>query len=333
MEFIIADSNMEEIGFLTPFSNIDIDLGQETDFRLELELGDYDSELYSPGNMIFAPGTEYGGFLADPEVDTAQNTISFIGDTFRGLLKKKIIEPPKNAAHRVISGELNSCISKLLKMHFTSLFTVADTATSVSVSNFQFDRYCTLYDGIVAMLASVNYKLKIEAATTAAGEIKIILAAVPTFDYSQSIEFSQDGNIDFKIKNQTAIYEYLIALGSGELENRTVKYLKYNTDSTVEEVTAIPTGNFTRVYLYDYSSVESDNELVDSATKKLKEINSGNAQSITLNNDAEGLELGDIVGGRDYITGLTIKAPVTNKIINIKNRIVSISYTVEGDEN
>lgn len=332
MEFIIANSNMEEIGFLTPFSNIDIDLGQETDFRLELELGDYDPELYSPGNMIFATGTEYGGFLADPEVDTAQNTITFTGDTFRGLLKKKIIEPPKNAAHRVISGELNSCISKLLKMHFTSLFTVADIATSVSVSNFQFDRYCTLYDGIVTMLASVNYKLKIEV-QNAAGEIKIILEAVPIFDYSQSVEFSQDGNVDFKIKNQTAIYEYLIALGGGELENRTVKYFKYNTDSTVEEVTAIPTGNFTRVYLYDYSSVGSDDELVDSATKKLKEINSGNAQSITLNNDAEGLELGDIVGGRDYITGLTVKAPVTNKIINIKNRIVSISYTVEGDEN
>lgn len=330
MDFIIANQK-EELGFLTPFSSIDIDLGKDMDFQIELNLEDYDAELFAAKNIVFCPGTEYGGFIDNPEVDTAQNTIKFTGDTFRGLLNQKIIEPPKNQSHRVISGELNECISSLLKMHFSSLFTANTKKTAVSVSQYQFNRYCTLYEGIVAMLASVNYRLKIETESTDDG-VQIVLSAVPIFDYSQSVEFSQDGNIDFKIKNQTAKYEYMIALGGGELENRQVKYLKYNDDSSVEEVSSVPPGNLTRIYLYDYSSVESEDELLESGIEKLKEINSGDSQSITLNDDTDGLELGDIVGGRDYITGLTVKQPIKNKIITVKNRTTSISYTL-GDDN
>ena len=40
-------------------------------------------------------------------------------------------------------------------------FQVSNVDTGVSVTNFQFDRYCTLLDGLVKLLKSKNYKLQI----------------------------------------------------------------------------------------------------------------------------------------------------------------------------
>lgn len=54
MEFIIANQK-EELGFLTPFSSIDIDLGKDMDFQIELNLEDYDAELFAAKNIVFAP--------------------------------------------------------------------------------------------------------------------------------------------------------------------------------------------------------------------------------------------------------------------------------------
>ena len=45
-------------------------------------------------------------------------------------------------------------------------------------------------------------------------------------------------------------------------------------------------------------------------------------------NDNVNLELGDIVGGRDYITGLTIAQPVTDKIVKYEKNKLSISYEI-----
>lgn len=42
------------------------------------------------------------------------------------------------------------------------------------------------------------------------------------------------------------------------------------------------------------------------------------------------LQIGDIVAGRDYDSGLYLQKPVTKKIVKISNGDINIEYKVEG---
>lgn len=331
MEFYIADSDRRDLGFLNSSAELDFDIGSTDDFVLKINLDDYDPLIYASKYFIYCPDTEYGGILDDPEVITDENIIQFTGDTFRGILKKKCIEPPNNQAYRMITGELNACLKQLVDMHFVSLFEVPTTIdTGVSVTNFKFNRYCTLYDGIVSMLKSVGYKLKIDIQID--DTFKIILSAAPIVDYSEEIEYSQDCSLKFQIKQYTNYYDYMICLGQGELTERTVKYLAWNSGN-IKAVNSIPAGDNIRIYTYDYSSAEDDASLISYAEEKFREINKTAVQKISLDDsEEEYLELGDIIGGHDYVTGITVAQPITNKIINLKNNKISVSYKIGDDE-
>ena len=41
--------------------------------------------------------------------------------------------------------------------------------------------------------------------------------------------------------------------------------------------------------------------------------------------------IGDIVGGRDYITGYTVTAPITTKIVKFEDGFVKIEYKLSAD--
>ncbi len=325
MDFIITDSDRRELGFIDQASYLDMDIGGENDFELKIKLDDFSSDMYAPEYFLICPDTEYGGILADPEVITGEKMIYFYGDTFRGLLHKKCIEPPKGQDYKTISGELNNCISQLVKEHFTDMFTVSAENTGIKLSNYKFNRYVTLCEGLDSMLASVGYRLDIKIIL--GDKFEVQLSAKPVTDYSDSIEFSQDGNIQFEIKKITNRYNYMICLGKGELKDRTVVYLHQNSKGKISRVSSIPKGDDIRVYIYDNNNSENEETLVADATKKFTELNGSDSQKITVN-DNMGLELGDIVGGRDYITGLSVAQPVTNKIVKYEKNRLSISYKI-----
>ena len=44
------------------------------------------------------------------------------------------------------------------------------------------------------------------------------------------------------------------------------------------------------------------------------------------------VDIGDIVGGRDYVTGMVMAKPVENKIYTEENGEISKDYTLEGDD-
>lgn len=185
----------------------------------------------------------------------------------------------------------------------------------------------SLLDGINKMLASKSYRLNIKAIRLNK-DFFAELSAVPIVDYSDDVEFSQDSDIQFKIKRVTNRYNYMIALGKGELKDRRVLYFYCDEVGQVSAVNGIPKGDDVRVYLYDNTSSEN---LEDDSIKKFAEINSADEYSMTIKDDIE-LELGDIVGGRDYITGMTVARPITGKIIKYSNQKQSISYTIGGSK-
>ncbi len=328
MNFIIADANKKDLCFLDNSASLDFDVGNADDFQFSISLVDYKADSHTEGNILYSIGTEYGGIFNNPEISTKENKITFTGDTFRGMLKKKYIEPPIGADYMTISGELNVCIAQLMNNAFSNnLFKVTSEDTGVSVSGYQFDRYCNLLDGINKMLSSKGYRLSITTIRVD-DDFFVKLSAKPIIDYSNDIEFSQDNDIHFKIKRVTNKYNYMIALGKGELHERTVLYFMCDMAGNVTNVSSIPKGDDVKVYLYDNSSTE---DLMADAVKKFAEINASDEYSMTVKDDIE-LEIGDIVGGRDYNTGLTISQPITRKIIKYSNSNQSISYEIGGKQ-
>lgn len=44
------------------------------------------------------------------------------------------------------------------------------------------------------------------------------------------------------------------------------------------------------------------------------------------------LEVGDIVSGRDYVTGISVQKPIVRKILKIDNEKETVDYKLKGDD-
>ena len=42
------------------------------------------------------------------------------------------------------------------------------------------------------------------------------------------------------------------------------------------------------------------------------------------------VDIGDIVGGRDRVTGMSIQQPVIGKILTVKNNEIDVEYKLKG---
>lgn len=332
MDFYITDKDRYDMMSLSDKCSFDFEIGSENDFEIRIPVSLYDSEIYEKGHYIYCDGTEYGGRIEGIKSDTSDGIVKVYGETFRGMLKDKVVEPPTGEAYLYISGDLTNCLKALLGGQYTDVFKVSDALTGVSVSNYKVNRYDYILNAMESLLESKGYRLDISVVNEEA-QFFVELSAKPN---EVDDEISQDYDFNFSIDKKTLKYNYMIALGGGQLEKRTVLYLHQKEDGTIEQVSSIPNGDDIRVYKYDYSSSEStgsETELLDSATKKFDEINESDSQAMTISDGSQiELELGSIVSGRDYVTGITIQEPVTKKILKIKNGIAAVSFKIGDDK-
>lgn len=332
MEFYLTDTDRYDMMHIPDKCSIDVEVGSNNDFEIEIPVSLYNSEIYEKGRYIYCDSTEYGGRIEGIKSDTSDKVVKIYGETFRGMLKDKVVEPPTGEAYLYVSGDLTNCLKTLLGGQYTDVFKVSDSLTGVSVSNFKINRYDYILDAMESLLESKGYRLDISVINEESQFFVELSAKVNEVDD----EISQDYDFNFNIEKKMLKYNYMIALGGGQLEQRTVIYLHQKDDGTVEQVSSIPNGDDIRVYKYDYSSSDSagnDTELIDSATKKFDEINESDSQKMTISDGSQiELELGSVVSGRDYITGITIQEPVTKKILKVKNGISAVSYGIGVDK-
>lgn len=328
---ILTNADGNEIRFLR-FSKLDVDLNDTRDFELVTPASDWNSDLMY-GARIFVPDSEYGGIIGGIKTNTSDSSISISGYCWRGILAHHIIEPPSGQAYKAVSGELNSILRTLIsEAGIGSLFHVSEEDTGVSVTNYQFDRYITLLDGIVKMLKTKGYRLNIRYIQQERGAPGYVeLSAVEIIDYSQSIELSQDQRLNFTFTETKNGVNHLVCLGKGELTDRVVVNLYIQQDGTIG-TNQYYTGLDEVTQIYENTSAENETDLTEKGTEELQKLTSKQ----TLEMDVESLgievEIGDIVGGRDYITGISMAKPVENKIYTEENGNISKDYTLEGDE-
>lgn len=151
---VILATDEKEIGKVRD-ANISVDTNGKKQFTLQIARSNWREEL-TFSNYVYVPGEEFGGRIGEVLTDTGLDYVELKGFTWRGMLEHKVIEPPTGSAYRKVNGELHYVMRNLIEPEFDGLFVVSDRNTGVTLSNYQFDRYCTLLDGLVKMLKSVG---------------------------------------------------------------------------------------------------------------------------------------------------------------------------------
>lgn len=328
---IITDSFGNELGPVRNLKKLDVDLNETQDFELTIPAGAWDSQLFADENRIFVTGEEFGGIIGGKKTDTSDGTITLKGRSWRGVLSKKIIEPPAGEDYKIVSGELNYILRTLITAAgLGKLIAVPEGSTETTVTGFQFDRYITLLEGIDKLLASKNYRLQIDYIRQELAPGYVQMQAVPVTDYSDRVELSQNNRLQFTFEEIKNGVNHLICLGKGELKDRVVLHLYIQKNGTVG-TTKYYTGLQEVVDVYDFSSSESE-ELTEKGTEKLLELANQKQFTMDITKTDINMQIGDIIGGRDYITGMSIKKPIINKIYTLQNGRAGIEYRLKGDD-
>lgn len=306
MDLIYTDKNRVDIGVLKHY-DLDFEVGSENTFQIETNI---DNDVIPMGGYFYFENTEYGGRITKRKVDTAAKRLYYEGRTFYGILCDKVICPDVGQDYYVVSGDANTIISGLItRLGISDLFSASTGTSEFNFQNYQFDRYIDCYKGLTKMLKTKNAKPKIVLKNQF-----VTLAAVPIVDYSER-EFSSD-RINFTIEQDNAPVNHLICLGKGDLAERQVIHLYTDGNGNVTR-NQYYTGVDEVAQTYDYSSVESETELLNSGTENLLEMQQSDEIDITIENTET--DVSDIVGGDEIVTGLRITGFVTKKIMKIKN--------------
>ena len=333
MDLTKTDQYGKPIGYVQN-ANIDFEIGENekdsiNDFEIELRRWNWDGSI-EYGSRVFSPDTEFGGIVREISTDTDVNVIRAKGDTWRGMMTKKIIQPATGQDYALASGEINEIIKAMVESEFPGLFYGADTNTGVTLENYQFDRYCTLHAGLVKMLKSVGYRLDIkykESDVGIAGYVKV--SAVPINNLSSEYELTNDNNMIFKTDDNRRGINHLICLGKGELKDRIVIHLYADQNGDISQ-TQYYTGIEEIAAVYDSSGSEYD-DLLKNGMEKINNDKNAMSYDMTMTKIEGAIDIGDIVGGKDYLTGISMQKHINRKIWSVSSGKEKIEYKLEGE--
>lgn len=322
MEIIHADSSFSELQMLTEFDSYEAISGlgykyADNDFELQIPESTWLLQPIMVDHYLYQVGTEWGGRVEN--IEHVGTTVKCSGATWRGMIARKIISPPSGQAYRKITAvEANQAIGTVVGTSFGSLFVVSTVDSGITVSGSF--RYANMLGGIHSMLQQYGTRLDIVF-----DGLKVELSAKSSVDYTD-VELSQDYNapLESSVAHGEA-YNHIIALGRGELTAREVVEL-WRLDNGNVTTTPQPNDESDKQFVLDYPNAESVEELTNNATAKLLESSPVESIEINLDEIDTDLKLGDVVGGADYVTGLKISKPITQKIFKVDNKGKTINY-------
>ena len=331
MDLIHADGNFTELG-VVEFVRYDgiISLEPEVqgnDWEVEIPAEDFSRYGFALGHYLYFPGSEFGGRLETIKRISKTHTVKLSGVTWRGMLSRRVIMPAAGQSHLDMSETDIYPAMREMVAGFGGLF--AAPAGNAGLLCGQKFRYQNVLEGILDMLDPLGLRLVL---TLDPDSRRVLLSTAAVADHSEEIEFSGDYDFSYTSTLGEATYNHVIALGRGEQENRLVRNVWLLPDgsmTTDANAAGIPSGAEVRTLVYDYSSAEDEKELVKGAKKQLKEHGAQNGIEISFDSGDFDLPLGDKVGLRDRVLGLTDARTVTGKLLTVSGDGVSLRYTVK----
>lgn len=289
----------------------------ENDFELTL----YDGTVLPDRGLVYVDGTEVGGIVdhMKDELSDGVSVVTYSGRSWHGILAGKVLQPDSGQDYLKVSGPVNQVLSNLLaRIGLADVFKVRADSTK-TIPTFQFDRYCTAYDGIRRMLAANDLKLMFQEV-----DGTVWMYAKPIVDHNDTVDSDL---VDFSITKDYRRTNHMIGLGKGDLRNRLVVHYYADGSGKVSNTRTFG-GRDEIAAVYDYSSAEKD-ELDKQTKKQLQDLQGAGAVDVTVH-DGLSLDVGDRVAGCDHVTGLTVTAIVLKKIVKLSGGLLSVSYEV-GD--
>ena len=289
----------------------------ENDFELTL----YDGTVLPDRGLVYVDGTEVGGIVdhMKDELSDGVSVVTYSGRSWHGILAGKVLQPDSGQDYLKVSGPVNQVLSNLLaRIGLADVFKVRADSTK-TIPTFQFDRYCTAFDGIRRMLAANDLKLMFQEV-----DGTVWMYAKPIVDHNDTVDSDL---VDFSITKDYRRTNHMIGLGKGDLRNRLVVHYYADGSGKVSNTRTFG-GRDEIAAVYDYSSAEKD-ELDKQTKKQLQDLQGAGAVDVTVH-DGLSLDVGDRVAGCDHVTGLTVTAIVLKKIVKLSGGLLSVSYEV-GD--
>lgn len=329
MEFITTNKYGEENGYLR-HCGVELNVGQDNDFEIKVQNKYYDKEKHWFGCLFYCPDTEYGGIIRGINPVTEDGIVKLTGPIWRGMLAKKAIRPGVND-YLYLNGEANLVLKGLIKsLSLDSLFAVSDDDSGIVFHNYQVPLQEYLLTGFTDALERYSGRVEIKYISGEAnGKGYVLLQVKKTVDYSEQIEISEDGNVKLNILDYRDGVNHLICLGKGELAERHRVDLYAWPDGSVRKEQYY-TGLEESVLYYENTSSESVDDLEADGRDKFEDVK--NYKQLRIAVSDMDLELGDIVGGRERITEITMKSPVVRKIITVNGKgKLSIDYKLKGE--
>ena len=319
MDLIYMDDKKRDIGVMKNFT-LDLAFGEdENNFKLSTVM---ENNVCESGFYIYAEGTDYGGIIDQIKVNTSSNSLKYIGRTWHGILGSKILQPDDGQDYLILSGDANQVLAELIqRMNLGDLFVAPDAPSGLTVRNYKMNRYIDGYKGIVKMLQSVNGKLNITFRQGYA-----TLTAKPLVDYSKNEEFDSS-QISFEIKKNFKPTNHVICLGAGDLAERTVIHLYADKDGNISHTKSF-FGMDEVCEVYDCSNAESNEELENGGREVIEKSWNSDSVKINFTNSSSVYDIGDIVGAKENVTGISIVQKIIKKIVTLKNERATISYKV-----
>lgn len=330
MELIVTDKNGCEEGYI-PHRGSEFNIGQDNDFEVKIWNTSYDEKKHSKNCRVFVPDTEYGGLIRGIHPITEDKLVKLVGKTWRGMLDRIAINPGSNT-YIYLNGEANSVIGALIvTLGISELFCASLENSGIVFYNYQVPLQGMLMTVLTDALASLNARIDIKYKQGESnGRGYVQLSAVPIVDHSSSVEMSEDGSVKLDILDYQDGINHLICYGKGELSNRQRVDLYAWPDGTINK-TPYYTGIDLIECYFENTNAENLTELEESGREKFEELKNYKQLKISVSN--MDLELGDIVGGRERITGIQMKAPVVRKIVTVSGRgRTTINYKLKGED-
>lgn len=248
-DLIYANHQFEELGILLDY-NVDLDVADAKDFVIKTT-----ENVLDIGYYWFIANSEYGGIIDKVSVSTKDDTLTYSGRSFRGILNSKIIEVPDTKSYITGNGNITDEINnKLAACAVDSLF-VCDSAkvspsVKVLVNNYMYVYNCGLYDGINGLAHSLNMKLQLLFNQT---EHKIHIIPTLVNDYSDYLTYTKDNGIDVKIENAAAAVNHLVCVNTDADGNRKTIHLFTDVNGGVQQYSTIDIPLEDKDYILDKS--------------------------------------------------------------------------------
>lgn len=315
---VVTDANHVDSMMVEDYS-LDCAWGKdENDFELTVD------KLIPQGAFVYLEESECGGIVdaLRDQLERGDSTLTYSGRTWHGMLENKILAPDSGQDYLTVSGNASTILGALLsRVSLTPLFkAVVPPSGDVSIKSYQFERYVDAYTGVCAMAKANGLKLKVAYRS---GHVETWLETAG--DYGNDIDSDL---LDFDASRTWRKPNHMIGLGKGELRNRIVSHWYADSKGNVTQTQTFK-GLDEIAQVYDYSSAEAD-ELAKNTKKKLQDLQSEGEVKVTVHEDSGIVfDVGDTVTARDNLTGITVNATISKKIVKVSGGVLSVDYEAE----